>query len=104
MCSRLLRYLTNMLLDDMAEPGVWTAVEVYVGIICVCLPAIRPFFRAIRHAIFGETQKPGYCYDDVGFSGRARPSVSGIASSNDTKVGVMSRSESTEDLFHLQKP
>ena len=33
---------TNSHLEDYVELGYWTNIEIYAGIICVCLPSIRP--------------------------------------------------------------
>jgi hypothetical protein len=33
---------TNSYPEDYVELGYWTNIEIYVGVICVCLPSIRP--------------------------------------------------------------
>lgn len=34
-----------ILLDSLVQPAMWTEVEPCVGIICACLPTLRPLFK-----------------------------------------------------------
>jgi hypothetical protein len=40
--QRRLLEKTNSYAEDYVELGYWTNIEIYVGVICVCLPSIRP--------------------------------------------------------------
>lgn len=37
------------------DPIIWSNVEISVGIICACLPILRPVFQAAKHRLFGES-------------------------------------------------
>lgn len=39
--ARLMKYF----LDSLVQPAMWTEVEPCVGIICACLPTLRPLFK-----------------------------------------------------------
>ena len=36
------------------DPVIWSNVEISVGIICACLPVLRPVFQAAKRKLFGE--------------------------------------------------
>lgn len=36
--------------------GYWSTIEVHVGVICACLPAIRSLLTRICPSIFGDTR------------------------------------------------
>ncbi|KAH2907221.1 hypothetical protein LV164_008177 [Aspergillus fumigatus] len=46
---------TNNLTWDYVEIGYWSTIEVHVGIICACLPAIRALLRRLCPTLFGDT-------------------------------------------------
>lgn len=37
--------------------GYWSTIEVDVGVICACLPAIRALLRRVSPTLFGDTEK-----------------------------------------------
>lgn len=37
------------------EPIIWSNVEISVGIICACLPLLRPVFQAAKRRLFRES-------------------------------------------------
>ena len=37
------------------DPIIWSNVEISVGIICACLPTLRPLIRAAGRRLFGES-------------------------------------------------
>ena len=37
------------------DPIIWSNVEISVGIICACLPTLRPLVRAAGRRLFGES-------------------------------------------------
>jgi hypothetical protein len=49
-----------MVAEDFVPVGVWSTVEVSVGIMCACMPAIRSLFAVMAPKIFGSTQKSAY--------------------------------------------
>jgi hypothetical protein len=42
---------------DYVQIGYWSTIEIHVGVICACLPAIRALFRRIWPRMFGDTDK-----------------------------------------------
>ena len=46
-----------MLTEDYVDLGVWSTIEVPVGIICACMPSIRCLFRNMFPAVFSSTNK-----------------------------------------------
>ncbi|KAF7125862.1 hypothetical protein CNMCM5793_002155 [Aspergillus hiratsukae] len=46
---------TENLTWDYVEVGYWSTIEVHVGIICACLPAIRALMRRVCPGVFGDT-------------------------------------------------
>ncbi|KAE8152129.1 hypothetical protein BDV25DRAFT_170775 [Aspergillus avenaceus] len=47
---------TNNLTWDYVEVGYWSTIEVHVGVICACLPAIRSLLTRISPRLFGDTK------------------------------------------------
>ncbi|PGH35242.1 hypothetical protein GX50_01938 [[Emmonsia] crescens] len=41
---------------DYVEMGYWSTIEIHVGIICACMPAMRSLFRRIFPSFFSYTQ------------------------------------------------
>ncbi|KAL2842799.1 hypothetical protein BJX68DRAFT_278171 [Aspergillus pseudodeflectus] len=48
---------TTNLTWDYVQIGYWSTIEIHVGVICACLPAIRALFRRIWPRMFGDTDK-----------------------------------------------
>ena len=44
------------MIGDHAAPGYWSLLEVDVGIICLCLPSIRPLLARYMPSVFGSRQ------------------------------------------------
>ncbi|KAF7179935.1 hypothetical protein CNMCM7691_008987 [Aspergillus felis] len=42
---------------DYVEIGYWSTIEVHVGIICACLPAMRALMRRLCPTMFGDTTR-----------------------------------------------
>ncbi|KAK6222636.1 hypothetical protein LQW54_000816 [Pestalotiopsis sp. IQ-011] len=47
---------TQNLTQDYVIVGIWTTVEVPVGVICACLPAVRAVLKVYWPTIFGSTR------------------------------------------------
>ncbi|EEH33714.2 hypothetical protein PAAG_04763 [Paracoccidioides lutzii Pb01] len=41
---------------DYVEMGYWSTIEIHVGIICACMPAMRSFFRRVFPTLFSYTE------------------------------------------------
>ncbi|KAI0852791.1 hypothetical protein F5Y00DRAFT_154710 [Daldinia vernicosa] len=50
---------TQNLTQDYVETGYWSTIEVPVGIICACMPAVRSLFSLALPKIFGTTRATG---------------------------------------------
>ncbi|KAI0889296.1 uncharacterized protein GGS22DRAFT_69641 [Annulohypoxylon maeteangense] len=50
---------TQNLTQDYVETGYWSTIEVPVGIICACMPAVRSLFSRALPKIFGTTRNMG---------------------------------------------
>ncbi|KAH8199303.1 hypothetical protein TruAng_006539 [Truncatella angustata] len=56
---------TSNVTQDYVEVGYWSTIEVPVGIICACMPAIRSLFSQVFPSMFGTTRgdtKSGYTF------------------------------------------
>lgn len=38
--------------DDLVDVAVWSIVEINIGILCACLPALKPLFNLLLHGHF----------------------------------------------------
>ncbi|KAI0388082.1 hypothetical protein F5Y04DRAFT_286980 [Hypomontagnella monticulosa] len=47
---------TQNLTQDYVEVGYWSTIEVPVGIICACMPAVRSLFSVAMPKLFGTTR------------------------------------------------
>ncbi|KAI1417018.1 hypothetical protein F5Y13DRAFT_103297 [Hypoxylon sp. FL1857] len=55
--NSLIRFgTTQNLTQDYVETGYWSTIEVPVGIICACMPAVRSLFSIALPKIFGTTR------------------------------------------------
>jgi hypothetical protein len=43
--------------EDYVEVGFWSTIEVPVGVICACMPAVRSLFSLAFPRIFGATRR-----------------------------------------------
>ncbi|KAL1883977.1 hypothetical protein Daus18300_000085 [Diaporthe australafricana] len=48
---------TSNVTQDYVEVGYWSTIEVPVGVICACMPAIRSLIATVFPKVFGSTQK-----------------------------------------------
>ncbi|KAL4931459.1 uncharacterized protein BDV17DRAFT_297185 [Aspergillus undulatus] len=46
---------TTNLTWDYVSVGYWSTIEIHVGVICACLPALRALFTRIMPRVFGDT-------------------------------------------------
>ncbi|KAM0228301.1 hypothetical protein ACHAPO_010845 [Fusarium lateritium] len=56
---------TDNVTQDYVEIGYWSTIEVPVGIICACMPAIRSLFGTIFPRVFGTTNKSKDAYANI---------------------------------------
>ncbi|KAJ4129117.1 hypothetical protein NW768_007648 [Fusarium equiseti] len=56
---------TDNATQDYVEVGYWSTIEVPVGIICACMPAIRSLFGTVFPRVFGSTNKSKDAYAGV---------------------------------------
>ncbi|KAK9778379.1 hypothetical protein SCAR479_04781 [Seiridium cardinale] len=64
---------TRNVTQDYVEVGYWSTIEVPVGIICACMPAIRSLFSKVFPQMFGTTRggKSEYAYgNSQGYSSK----------------------------------
>ncbi|KAI1852284.1 hypothetical protein JX265_006334 [Neoarthrinium moseri] len=57
---------TSNVTQDYVEVGYWSTIEVPVGVICACMPAIRSLFSQVFPAIFGTTRRG---HSEYGYGG-----------------------------------
>jgi len=43
--------------QDYVDLGVWSTIEVPVGVICACMPSIRSLFRHVFPSLLSQTKK-----------------------------------------------
>ncbi|RHZ61788.1 putative integral membrane protein [Aspergillus thermomutatus] len=67
---------TDNLTWDYVEIGYWSTIEVHVGVICACLPAIRALMRRLCPSMFGDTT-PAASKQSGSRSGRAASRTEG---------------------------
>ncbi|KAG8164103.1 hypothetical protein KVR01_006021 [Diaporthe batatas] len=48
---------TSNVTQDYVEVGYWSTIEVPVGVVCACMPAIRSLIATIFPKVFGTTQQ-----------------------------------------------
>lgn len=110
---------TNPLYDNMMS-GVYSVLEINVGIICICMPSFRRFLAQLVPKCFGSTQDDSkYRYYEDGTpnarlssakrSGRKKSTIGGslfdatIVKTIDTKIEAVSREDDEVRLMDLQK-
>lgn len=76
---------TQNLTQDYVETGYWSTIEVPVGIICACMPAVRSLFSLALPKIFGTTRAGiGSTYNSYGPSS----SVNRLGQDSRNKISV----------------
>lgn len=96
--------------------GVYSVLELNVGIICICMPAFRRLLAHLIPKCFNSTQNEYYKDDTPNArlpserrSGRKKSTLSGslfdatIVKTIDTKVEARSREDDEVQLVELQK-
>jgi len=63
---------------DFVDIGIWSTIEVNVGIICACMPAMRVLLSRIMPKAFGSSVKP--TYGGQGGAGGGNSSSMGLSS------------------------
>ncbi|KAF7597426.1 hypothetical protein BBP40_003673 [Aspergillus hancockii] len=76
---------TNNLTWDYVEVGYWSTIEVHVGIICACLPAIRSLLTHICPSIFGDTRVQTSTNRSGGTSSRVEAVISSKPKGDDSE-------------------
>ncbi|MCJ1307713.1 hypothetical protein MMC25_001361 [Agyrium rufum] len=57
--SQLIKYLSALDFSwDLVNIGIWTVVEVHMGIVCACLGSMRPLIRFLLHGTFTAPTRP----------------------------------------------
>ncbi|ENH62838.1 hypothetical protein FOC1_g10006304 [Fusarium oxysporum f. sp. cubense race 1] len=56
---------TSNVTQDYVEIGYWSTIEVPVGIICACMPAIRALFGIIFPKVFASTNRSKNSYANI---------------------------------------
>ncbi|KAH7002961.1 hypothetical protein EDB82DRAFT_549392 [Fusarium venenatum] len=59
---------TDNVTQDYVEIGYWSTIEVPVGIICACMPAIRSLFGTLFPRVFGTTNKSKDAYANISYN------------------------------------
>ncbi|OTA59298.1 hypothetical protein K449DRAFT_113599 [Hypoxylon sp. EC38] len=87
--NSLIRFgTTQNLTQDYVETGYWSTIEVPVGIICACMPAVRSLFSLALPKIFGTTRAGiGSTYNSYG------PSSSGNRLGPDSRNKISVKQE-----------
>ncbi|KAH8662479.1 cfem domain-containing protein [Xylariales sp. PMI_506] len=74
---------TTNLTQDYVETGYWSTIEVPVGVICACMPAVRSLFSQVFPNLFGTTK---HNTSEFGYSGRnayaSKPKTGGTISNS----------------------
>ncbi|KAF6829345.1 CFEM domain-containing protein [Colletotrichum plurivorum] len=79
--------------EDYVEVGYWSTIEVPVGIICACMPAIRSLFSLVFPKVFGTTQGKS-AYANIS-SGAKTPSSSQKLTSKSSMPAIRVKKEFT---------
>lgn len=103
-----------MRLGDFVQLSLWSAIEIYVGIICACMPGMRAFytriFRRRKDERAGTSQ--GYTKGTGSYLKNTNDTFSSTSSAgfkskirmkNDFEL-MVTENESTEDLTAKKKP
>lgn len=85
--------------------GVWTTVEVPVGVLCACLPAVRNFLKVFFPAVFASTRPSRSNYyqsgqESNGFSKASRSKPT--ASANDEKWTSSSETNKWDEFTSVE--
>ncbi|KAF4468575.1 CFEM domain-containing [Fusarium albosuccineum] len=56
---------TSNVTQDYVEVGYWSTIEVPVGILCACMPAIRSLFSLVFPKVFGTTRGERSSYANI---------------------------------------
>jgi hypothetical protein len=109
--QRLFYKLTNTELDDFVDVGIWSGLELYVGIICACLPHFNNLLKPVYVCLgisSGKSSRDSGPSGGAGSSGGSRrpwhrhdpDSPSGARIQAITTVDV--KQHRTESQVHLE--
>ncbi|KAL4810250.1 hypothetical protein BDV18DRAFT_166678 [Aspergillus unguis] len=109
---------TTNLTWDYVSVGYWSTIELHVGVICACLPAMRALCRQIWPRVFGDTSNNGsgskltgrstggsteYDYIVVGSGAGGGPLAARLARGG-YKVLLLDAGDDQGDALHQQIP
>jgi hypothetical protein len=81
---------------DYVEIGYWSTIEVDVGVICACMPAMRSFFVHLFPKLFGTTVPDDYSRPSYGHN-RSMQSGSKL----DAKISQRPKESDESDFIPL---
>ncbi|KAI5925427.1 hypothetical protein F4810DRAFT_78801 [Camillea tinctor] len=81
---------TQNLTQDYVEVGYWSTIEVPVGVICACMPAIRSLFSLVFPKMFGTTApgRSGYYGSGFGPSSKGAKLASNASNLHNNQIKV----------------
>ncbi|OAX85058.1 hypothetical protein ACJ72_00559 [Emergomyces africanus] len=94
---------------DYVEMGYWSTIEIHVGVICACMPAMRSLFRRLFPSVFSFTQnqKSGTfgnssSHDDSAMRHSGLPQKSGFHDSDSLPLVDVFNSGPQRSYFHAK--
>lgn len=104
-----------MRVGDFVQLSLWSAIEIYVGIICACMPGMRAFYTRIlrgrERKRTSTSTSQGYATSGASYSKNATETFGSAGSSslrdkirtkNDFEM-MVTETDSTEDLTTKEK-
>jgi hypothetical protein len=92
--------------------GYWSTIEVPVGVICACMPAIRSIFSLVFPKMFGTTRRDKTTYGSQGYGSKAMSQIkvkqewtvlSNRADGNTSEVELVSFDMMTKEEAPMKK-
>lgn len=81
--------------EDYVEVGYWSTIEISIGIVCACMPAIRALLSHVFPFVFGGTR--------TGTSGARSPYPFNSKKSSSQKLSNSQNSEGVSDASGIRK-
>ncbi|KAF4972595.1 hypothetical protein FSARC_868 [Fusarium sarcochroum] len=101
---------TDNVTQDYVEIGYWSTIEVPVGILCACMPAIRSLFGLVFPKVFASTNRSKLSYANVSNSKPLSASnrISSKPLSNpkikvETDISMYSRHQDDSSIMELTR-
>lgn len=102
-----------MRVGDFVQLSLWSAIEIYVGIICACMPGMRAFYTRVLRGRKAEKTSKSQSYPTSGasYSKNGTETLGSAGSSslrnkirmkNDFEL-MVTENDSTEDLSPKEK-